>query len=331
MRPLVHVATAVPFALAGQWAAAAACILPDLPWLVNEVRYQRARRRSRGILPWHTWVHSRMTDDIWLHLYRCTHSPAFAALLVLIVVGLMATSSLGFLTVVAGAAWVLAGWYVHIALDLFTHDEPLRVRPLYPWSDWAWPYVLRGWRRGVERRELHLILLSGGWESAACLAIAHERAARTRAKVMCVFFDYAQPYEKDETRAVEVLAHKFDVARVRRVLRDIKREGAVFEDRNEKMLRAAVALGLSLSRYSRDPDDECRTNFVVYFGCRAPLALFDKYGDSNWQFARRMSRELGVRIRTPFVCWPKWAVKRAARKRGVQSSWVSSSEGYKYE
>lgn len=121
-----HAATAVPFALMGEWWGAVACVAPDAPWVVQEWRYRRAQREAR--VAWHEWV---VRPDA-LHApslvaYRLTHS-------MLVPLALL----------IAGAPLaVVAGYTIHLVLDLPTHAGPLRMQPLYPISAWRWPFVFR--------------------------------------------------------------------------------------------------------------------------------------------------------------------------------------------
>jgi hypothetical protein len=123
-----HAATGVPFAAMGEWGAAALCVAPDLPWVVQEWRY-RAWRRARGnVGEWHEWVVlPGALHRGALVAYRLTHSFLVPLALAL------ASAPLP----------LIAGYTIHLLLDLPTHAGPLRMRPLYPLSNRAWPFVFR--------------------------------------------------------------------------------------------------------------------------------------------------------------------------------------------
>lgn len=155
-----------------------------------------------------------------------------------------------------------------------------------------------------------IVLLSGGWESVACLLKA---TANGRATGM--FFDYGQPYLSEEKKAIAALSAHVDFDLVYVTMKDMERNGKVFVDRNLRFLNYAMRF---------DPVE-------LWMGARAPLHLFDKYRDSNWQFAQEMGRVLGVTIRTPLICWPKLLVKYYVTKHGIPEDIIFSSEGYNYE
>lgn len=120
---LVHAAVAVPFALAGEWAAAAVCVAPDLTWVPNEWRY---RRSGRGAA-WNEWVERDGVLNAWsVHAYRLAHS-WFTPLLLL---------------PLEQAPVLLLAYYSHLLLDLFTHTGLMRQRPLYPFTQWRWPWAI---------------------------------------------------------------------------------------------------------------------------------------------------------------------------------------------
>jgi len=123
-----HAATALPFAAMGEWWGAAACVAPDIPWVVQEWRYRRWQHGQGRRGAWHAWV---VRPDA-LHApslvaYRLTHSILVPLAL------LIADAPLA----------IVAGYTIHLVLDLPTHAGPLRMRPFYPVSDWRWPFVFR--------------------------------------------------------------------------------------------------------------------------------------------------------------------------------------------
>lgn len=154
-------------------------------------------------------------------------------------------------------------------------------------------------------------MLSGGWESTACLI----KAVRSGGEVTAVFFDYGQPYVKQETKAVAKISTLFDFHFSYHKIKDMERKGKVFVNRNRHFLHAAMHY---------EPTE-------IWFGARAPLHLFDAYKDSNWQFAQEMGRELGVKIKTPLILWPKPLIKYYVKKGGVTEDKIFSSERFKYE
>jgi hypothetical protein len=307
------VLTAIPFLLAGQPLAAIAAIAPDIPWIPQEWAYRKAcKRAARRHVPWHRWVRTpAAVHPAWLRAYRLTHSPIIA----------LATSVLLSLVLpIVTAQWIAVAWLTHIVLDLFTHDGVLRMRPLYPFSEWRWPFVARRYAMNRERGRTELVLLSGGWESAACLVLALDDAARTGARVLAVHVQYGQEYAQQEVLASMRLAHAFEVLRIERRLPDLPCTDGVFERRNERLLleaRAVVHPSIIEHR--------------VWFGGRAPLMMFDRHRDSNAQWVIEMARKHDMDICVPLLLHPKWLVKARARSRGVTDAMVFSSEGWKYK
>lgn len=154
----------------------------------------------------------------------------------------------------------------------------------------------------------HLVLLSGGYESAGCLlrALAY--------KPFACFVDYGQPYLEQEVSASLQLCRYLSVPLVTVSIDRLGSDSSgVFPNRNERLLEAAM---------QQQPK-------TVWFGCRAPLALFDRHGDSNRQWARRMARKYGIQINTPFIGWPKFLVKHYVH-RSIPRHLIYSSEGFDY-
>lgn len=109
-----HIVSALPFAMLGQWEIALGCILPDISWLANEVKYRRGNLR-----PWSVWAKSLKEGDVrW---YRWAHS--------LLLWGIVALIS----------PEVALGASIHILLDLPTHNGLLTQKPFYP-INWRWPW-----------------------------------------------------------------------------------------------------------------------------------------------------------------------------------------------
>ena len=150
-----------------------------------------------------------------------------------------------------------------------------------------------------------VVLLSGGHDSAYCALVAKRR----RAFPVAVFFDYGQPYLDREVPAAEYVASELGMTLFKLKLPAMKAAGGIFDNRNEKFLAAVVPLGAR----------------AIYFGCRNPMP-WDKYGDSNWWWARRMAKKYGLPIRTPVMCLPKQIVN-AVIFRHFDFERLFSSEG----
>lgn len=167
----------------------------------------------------------------------------------------------------------------------------------------------------------HVVLLSGGYESTGCLIKALEEAKGDRSKVLSLFFDYGQPYCDKEFESVIRITRKIG-AQIFTVSDSFvysidkgKNKTRIYWDRNCSMLVQA---------HLQYPAAK------VWFGCRAPWQIFDKYGDSNAQFARKLGIKHGFKIEMPFIWYPKFLVRRVAEKAGV-GHLVFSSDGYNYE
>lgn len=165
----------------------------------------------------------------------------------------------------------------------------------------------------------HVVPLSGGWDSAFCLI----RALETRhpsERVVAMFVDYGQPYLRQEQRAVARIMARFSAEAMLRThtLPPMQSDGAVFEQRNARILELAL---------THFPDDG---DAAIWFGSRCPLPLFDRYGDSNWLWARRQARELGCRVFTPATLLPKWWMRLYVRGSGITDADIYSTEGYDY-
>jgi len=156
--------------------------------------------------------------------------------------------------------------------------------------------------------EMNFVPLSGGWDSAYCLVKAIQEVGA--ANVTAVFFDYGQEYLLPESicsrRIAEVCGVKYQAV----VLDAMPCKAGVFEDRNYILIRKLVDLGASR----------------VWFGSRCPLQCFDKFGDSNAEWALLMARKLLINIETPATMVPKWIIKRAVRKAGIHDIMIYSTE-----
>lgn len=166
----------------------------------------------------------------------------------------------------------------------------------------------------------HIVLFSGGYESTGCLVKALAEVGGDTSKVSAIFFEYGQPYLKQEQRAVRAIANALGVSLMTMVMSPKSyssngRVTGVFENRNRAFL-------LEAHRWEPCAD--------VWFGCRAPWNFTDSYKDSNRQFANEISRRYRMEIITPFILYPKFMVRSVVRKAGLEHL-VFSSENYKYE
>lgn len=140
---------------------------------------------------------------------------------------------------------------------------------------------------------------SGGWDSAACAAIAARRGERA----LLVFYDYGQPYAAEEREAADHVAEHLCMTICFVVLGSIAGDtSGHFEDRNARLLSAAAL------EWPGSP---------IYFGTRNVLPVFDRHGDSNWLWSRRFAARERLELRTPLVGWPKVAVGLVLRAAGL--------------
>ncbi len=162
----------------------------------------------------------------------------------------------------------------------------------------------------MDRRAV--VLFSGGWESTYCLlqAIAEFGTDLTTP----VYMGYKQPFEHDEYDAACHIASQLNTQIYKIGVNTVPAaEDGIFRGRNTTfLLRAVTAF----------PNAK-----AIYLGSRAPLRIFDKYGDSNRQYAKTLSKALQVDIRTPCTMLPKGYIKSIVTNAGVPSSWIYSTEG----
>ena len=161
----------------------------------------------------------------------------------------------------------------------------------------------------------NVVLLSGGWESALCAAVACREAPIGR-PIIPVFVDYGQSFLVQELRAARAVAHKLhldDLIVVQENLDDANRHGRIIYGRNERFLMAAL---------DRVPRVES-----LYFGSRNLLTIFDKYKDSNYQWGKQMGKKYHIDVQMPATLMPKWLVKRVVNVNGIPASMIFSSEG----
>lgn len=127
----VHALCAVPFALAGEWGGAVASLLPDVTWVPQEWRFRRSDARR-----WEEWVRRPgALHPAPLLAYRLAHSWVLVgAAFIALHLSLRHTEA-------HVGAWAL-GYLSHLLLDLFTHEEPMLQRPLFPFSNWRWTWTI---------------------------------------------------------------------------------------------------------------------------------------------------------------------------------------------
>lgn len=165
-----------------------------------------------------------------------------------------------------------------------------------------------------QNKNLTVVLLSGGWESTLCAFRATERYRIETIRL--VFCFYGQSYRMNEFHAAKNIAHYLEWGLTVINVPDLKKDpgNPVVANRNETFIKAA------LDRY---PDQVAR----IYLGSRGLLSVLDKYGDSNYQWGKRMARKYGVRVLMPCTLMPKAVVQAAVRSRGIIDSSLFSSEG----
>jgi hypothetical protein len=153
-----------------------------------------------------------------------------------------------------------------------------------------------------------LVLFSGGWDSALCAV----RALASERDVRFVFYDYGQSYFAEEECAVSWFADHHDVSVERAKLPQLDAVDGVFADRNELMLRDALM----------------RTGAgTAYLGVRGLLDVFDRYKDSNLQWAWRMERKYRIQTKLPCLMLPKAVIRRRLERVGVAVDHLFTSEG----
>lgn len=123
MHVIGHAASAVPFALFGDWWGAFGALAPDITWIRNEWRFRRS-----GIPRWEAWIDT--VPERRIVPYRIAHSLAF--LLPCLVLTLATAPQ-------AATFWL--GYTLHLALDLPTHKGRMQQQPMYPLK-WKWPWLL---------------------------------------------------------------------------------------------------------------------------------------------------------------------------------------------
>lgn len=162
-----------------------------------------------------------------------------------------------------------------------------------------------------------VVLFSGGWESTLCAIKAREYAWNKSGCPLLLFYNYQQRYLREELTA---LAHIADTLQLRYRIVELvpgffERRGKVVVGRNEHFIRVSRRIAPNAQG--------------VWFGCRAPSAMFDTYGDSNVDFAIGAGSSAGYsRVHCPAALMPKWLVRRRVKLAMTNAdSVVFSSEG----
>lgn len=123
MHLLAHSLSAIPFLLAGSPLGALGAVAADVTWIYPEIKYRVYRANGGGC--WHEWAEKNVTPLLAMP-YRLAHSA------LLVIPFCLVTKQYEF----------LAGWCVHVAMDLPTHTGVMQQRPLYPFK-WKWKWVIK--------------------------------------------------------------------------------------------------------------------------------------------------------------------------------------------
>lgn len=154
-----------------------------------------------------------------------------------------------------------------------------------------------------------VVLFSGGWDSVFCAVHAIEHYGHDRVRLL--FFDYGQPYLEQETAAADYAARTMRLPMERVTMPQLEGVSGVFDDRNGKLLRETLRLG-DVS--------------IIYFGCRCPLPVFDKFGDSNMVWGMKQAHNLGFSIEMPCVLLPKRYIGWRLRRAGLELAKLYSTD-----
>lgn len=152
---------------------------------------------------------------------------------------------------------------------------------------------------------MDIVAYSGGFDSTFCLI----KALGESKDVTAIFFDYGQPYLKQEMDVVKIIKNRGVNVEIVKI-DNIECKNGVFKDRNKILLNYIV---------KRNPRR-------IWFGTRNLFPFMDKYKDSNWWFAKKLSSVSGIEIKTPCVMLPKAYIKKMCRNYSV-----FSSEGFVYD
>ena len=151
-----------------------------------------------------------------------------------------------------------------------------------------------------------VVLYSGGVESTYCML-------KSPVDALCMMFDYGQPYAKEEREVVLANARRLLTIHKASWFTDKEHQSMSWPFRNELMVVNAVRV-LRATR--------------IWFGCRAPLLLFDNHHDANRQFCNRLEKDIGIEIVTPALMLPEFVSKRRIARLDPTVR-TFSSKGYK--
>lgn len=161
---------------------------------------------------------------------------------------------------------------------------------------------------------LAVVPLSGGWDSACCLAKAVQRHGKENVISFYAYYGATHEQQDKEREASSRIAGVFQVRHRWERLETSIPIGKVFPGRNHSIL------------------SRCASNYPgreVYFGSRNPFWFFDEYGDSNWLWGKIVAKELGITLRTPCMGRSKAWIINQVLKAGVPRSYIHSTEkGY---
>lgn len=150
----------------------------------------------------------------------------------------------------------------------------------------------------------HLVLLSGGMDSALCL---HRYGA-----ALCVGFDYAQPHAIELTYARRIAAN-YKVEYLQQPLHVMpKVDDVVFAGRNATLLAAAVGIA------------QVRGLSAIIIGCNFSDAM--RFPDCRPEFIRSMNtafkQAYGVSVHAPLLTMSKAQIVSEARAVGLPETWT---------
>lgn len=150
-----------------------------------------------------------------------------------------------------------------------------------------------------------VVLYSGGIESTYCMLMSPPHA-------VALFVDYGQPYANREREVVVESASRTLHLHTVQWFNEKELQARKWPYRNELLMSTAVTLF--------KPER-------VWFGCRAPHYLFDRYNDANATFARALGKSLGIEVVMPCLMLPTFVLRRRieAMAPGIK---VYSSKGH---
>lgn len=135
-----------------------------------------------------------------------------------------------------------------------------------------------------------VVLLSGGWDSAACVF----RMKELGEEFDLMFVDYGQKYRDRELEKAALLAEFLLMPLLIRTAPCIRCD--------QRGRNFAFIMEMQKAGYDR-----------VVIGSRNVLPMFDKYKDSNWWSLKAFGRLMQMRIVTPITFWGKKRVVNYVR------------------